>query len=391
MKKEIQFISHCFNVDYRSGSRQALEGLIEKKPDWDSISEKVLQSDIAPLAYDNLSRLKNSKIPPRFLEKLKGVYYYVLVRNQFIQEAFYKISNLFSAEGLSVLALKGLFMLDIIYENTGLRSLADIDLLVKKNDLGRVCRLLQENGYKRLGEYPGQILYFKDGDLPEERFKNILIEVHYDLNLPQPLSISTGFLWHNLMTKKVKGLAMLYPSLENNIIYAALHFFHHFADVFIYQDRFQGAFPSLKSILDIHEIISRKQEAIDWDYILEFCRVNKAGYVIYLSLYLARLYFMTPVPKAFADKIKPSFFRRMILKFFLSDYIDMQNSKITWKKLRLVNCVYYSLLEKSYFRKRFFYPINEFARERHLPYPSFVAFFLYAIRFFLWLNILIFF
>ncbi|MFA5410935.1 MAG: nucleotidyltransferase family protein [Candidatus Omnitrophota bacterium] len=391
MKKEIKFISNCFNTGYRSKSRKALENLREKNLDWDFIFEKMLQSDIAPPAYHNLSGLKNNKIPPLILEKLKSCYYYALIRNQFIRDTLYEILNLFSAEDLSVLALKGIFMLDIIYEDIGSRSLADIDLLVKKNDLERTCRLLQDKGYRRIQEYPGQILYFKGGNSAEDRLRNILIEIHYDLNLPPPLSFSTDFLWHKVIIREVRGVRIVYPCLENNIIYAALHFFHHFSDVFIYQGRFQGAFPSLKSILDIHEIISRKQGAIDWDYILEFCRINKAVYIIYLSMYLSKIYFMTPIPKAFMNKIKPSFFRRIILKVFLSGYIDMQNSKITWKKLRIANCAYYSLLEKSYFRKRFLYPVSEFAKERRLPYPSFVAFFLYAIRFFLWLNILIFF
>lgn len=379
MKKELQFIAHCFNISYRSEAKKELENLIEKKLDWNFILEKILQNDIAPQAYHNLSGLKNKKIPDRFLGCLNKCYYYTTARNLFIEDTLYKILNLFSVENLSIIALKGIFMLDVIYESIVLRNLVDIDLLVKKNDLERIDRLLQQNDYIKFAETTGQVSYREEGNLARAELRRMPIEIHYAFDLAGPLAVSSDFLWHNPIIKDVKGLRMLYPSLENSIIYAALHVVHHFPN------------PPLKSILDIHEIISRNQEAVNWDYILDFCNINKARHFIYLSMFLSKLYFKTPVPEAFMNKIKPSFFRRIILQLFLSYYMDIKNFKVTRKRLVILKCIYYTLIEKSYFRERFFYPVSKFAKEHALPYPSFSALLLYVIRFFLWVNILVFF
>jgi hypothetical protein len=365
MEKELQFISNCFNINYQNNSKEALENIIENNPDWNFIFKKISQSDIAPLACHSLSGLKNDKIPDWFLERLDNSYNQAILKNLFIKETLDGILNLFSTEHIPVIALKGIFMWDVIYGNIALRNLSDIDILVKKSDMGQIERLLQHNGYTKSEERIGEISYLKEDASTQEPLKKILIEIHYDLNLPRPLSIPADFLWNNAIIKDTGGLRMMYPSLENSLIYAALHFFHHFSEAFA-----GLSWPPLKSILDIHEIISKKQTEINWGYILEFSKTYKIRYALYLSLLLSKIYFNTSVPAAVINKIKISFIKRTVLSAFAKRYIFIQHKKIDSRHPKALKCIYYYLMfEKSYFREKLSASINNFAREHNLS-PS---------------------
>ncbi len=49
-------------------------------------------------------------------------------------------------------------MVDIIYKKISVRSLVDIDVLIKKSALEKVKAVLQENGYIKYGGHPGGTL-----------------------------------------------------------------------------------------------------------------------------------------------------------------------------------------------------------------------------------------
>jgi len=385
MKKELRFISNCFNINYQVKSKKILEDLANKNLDWDLILKILIKSDIAPLAFHNLSSFKNNKIPLSFMSELGKKYYYSLAKNLFIQKTLNDTLTLFYNEKIPSIALKGLFMGDIIYENISLRTLNDIDILVKKTDLQQVDRLLQQNGYMKFKEYPAQISYSKDNDAAQNCFKRISIDVHYDLHVSWTSSIiSPDFLWYNTITKDVNGVTTSYPSLENSIIYAVLHFFRHFSVAFICRDIYFLPLPQLKFILDIHEIISMKQDEIDWNYILDFCDRNNTKYILYFSLILSKNYFNTNIPCTVTSRIKPSFQRNFIIHTFLNSYIKMQNKKISYKTMFWTKRVYYSLFKKPYSGDKILTTVSKFAKNHDLPEHSFKTFLLYALRPFLW-------
>jgi hypothetical protein len=52
-----------------------------------------------------------------------------------------------AARGLQVIGLKGIYLLDNVYENIGLRFVSDVDLLVREGDLDAVIACLKDLGY----------------------------------------------------------------------------------------------------------------------------------------------------------------------------------------------------------------------------------------------------
>lgn len=369
MRKELRFISSCFNINYQIESKKIIENLLNKNLDWDFILKKIIQSDIAPLAFYNLSGFKNTEIPAWFLENLKNRRDSAIVKNLFLYREADRLIDLLTRVNISAIALKGAFMSDIIYQNIDVRPLSDIDILIKKSDLEKTEAMMQKNSYIKIGGDLAAMQY-----IPDHGQSKTLIELHHALNIPNDISLPEDFMWSRAEKKEKSPAGMLYPSIEDSIIYAALHFFHHISEAFL----LYAALPSLKSILDIHEIISKKQNEIDWNYIVEFSKKYKIRYILYLSLSLSKTYFKTPVKAGIINELKPPFVRRYAMRMFIiRKYLSVRPGNRYTETFRFV---YYSLLEKPYLKQRIFKTVNTFAKEYNLPYPSVKTYFLYIIR-----------
>jgi len=369
MKNELLFIKNCFNIHYSKQPPKKIAHLVKKSLDWDFILEKLAISDIAPLASYNLSHIKNKNIPREFLDSLDAAQKNAMAKNLLIWKSLEEISADFDSERIPAIPVKGAFMADIIYKDVALRPLADIDLLIKEPDLGKIDAIMLKNACTKSKKGDFSVNYIKE---------KMVIDLHYKLNFPSPLSITHDFIWERARKKGHSGTGMLYPSIEDAVIYTALHFFHHISDAFLYN----APLPPLKHILDIHEIISRKRNEIDWDYILRFSKKYNIRYILYLSLILSKIYFKTAVPHKVINKISPPLIRNKILMIFIKKYINLQARRINYYPKK-INCVYYALFEKPYFKHRLFRPVKDFAEEYGLPHPSLKTYCLYLLRPFL--------
>jgi len=381
MKNELLFISNCFNLYYNKLSLEKIEELTKKELYWDFILKKLIQSDIAPLAFHNLSIIKNNEIPKQFLDSLNNIYNYTIVKNIFIEKALEEILNAFYMEGIPVIPLKGAFMIGALYENIALRPLGDIDLLIKERDLDKIDAILLKNAYIKIKKDLFTVSYIK---------KKTLVELHYKLNLPLSLSIPHDFIWENALPEKIDNMTISYPSLEDAVIYSALHFSHHLSEAILCL----SSYPGLKSILDIHEIISRKKESISWDYIIDASKKYKITAIVYSALYLSKLYFNTDIPWRRVRRMAPILLRRKVLEIFLlNKYLWLiavnDKSEILLRRFpHAASLVYSCLFEEDCFKEKpFLCSVRKFAEKHYLPYPSFRAYFLYSIRIFLFIFI----
>lgn len=383
MKNELRFISACFNINYHFRASGKIKRLAKKGLDWDFILKKLVQSDIAPLAFYNLSGLKDSKIPERFISSLNDIYNTTAIKNILIWKDLENTLNAFYSEKIPAIPLKGAFMVDVIYKDISPRPLSDIDILVKRSDLDKINGLMTKKEYIKTKEDPFTVTYAK---------KTVIMELHHRINLPEPVNMPREFMWKNAEEKKIRDFHVLYPSPEDALIYSALHFCHHLSDAILYL----SPFPGLKSILDIHEIVSKKKTALDWGYITKISKKYGISSMVYSGLHLSKICFDTAMPPGCLGSIEPDFFKRKILgAFLLNEYqrlIDMDDkSKIgLFKSPYETNLVYSCLFNAGHpGSKLFSRPIKEFAEKHGLPHPSLKTFFLYLIRPFLFIKMLL--
>ena len=125
--------------------------VLTDRVDWDTLVQRATRHGIAPLLYRTLSRIDDASAVPRAVrEKLRTAYYNNIARNMLLYQELQTVLMAFNASGIDVIVLKGAILAEVVYENIGLRAIGDIDLLVKKEDLGKVKQELIQLEYQAL-------------------------------------------------------------------------------------------------------------------------------------------------------------------------------------------------------------------------------------------------
>src|SRR3990172_9201402 len=148
LSNENSLLLYCAQTTVSENTGTQLNELLSRSLDWKFISEAAFSRNIAQLLYHNLKGLGNRHlIPPEVLEKLKKAYHGNIARNMFLYAELRNIVNAFQSAGLKVIALKGAALAGIVYRDAGLRPMMDLDLLVRKEDLGIAQRIMTDLHY----------------------------------------------------------------------------------------------------------------------------------------------------------------------------------------------------------------------------------------------------
>jgi len=118
---------------------QAIDTLILNIEDWDYFSTQIIERGLAPIFYKKLPLLSNSQlIPTQVQTRLRAAYYKTVSRSMMLYGAYHEVTEQFIKAGIPVIALKGMYISEHLYQDIGLRLMSDIDLLVREED-GERC------------------------------------------------------------------------------------------------------------------------------------------------------------------------------------------------------------------------------------------------------------
>ncbi|HVH72272.1 MAG TPA: nucleotidyltransferase family protein [Candidatus Dormibacteraeota bacterium] len=200
--------------------------------------------------------------------------------------------ELFSANGISALVIKGPVLASVAYGDPSLRSYGDIDLLVRQDDIRRATELLMASGYQATvsldsidsGKIPGQYLFSK-------RDSKLLVELHNNLTLryfPRPLPIEE--LFSRQIRVRLDAHEVPAPSLEDHLAIVCVHGAKHFWE-------------RLSSITDVAGLVSR-QTSIDWERAEAHARAVEAEHLLHTGLRLAADVLHAELPEAISSPVR---------------------------------------------------------------------------------------
>lgn len=325
--------------------------------------------------YFTISRL-NSKEPfgnTESFKYLKNAYLLNFVKNILLKREFMHINRKFRESGIIAAPIKGMALLYDVYDDPGLRQLADIDILVKNEYLKKSEHILMNLGYElALGRFSKRYYCNHHCHLP---FRNkYLVELHWNLSVSQPNRIVIPELWQRLRNIESEENIITLLSPEDTILSIALHL-----------RRFNRPF-SLKYIVDIYKIIEKYKEKLDWYYILKCARTNRLFSLIYYTLVSVNIALEYPIRSQIIDIFYPGVLRAFLLKSLIkrtkkSGVEKIRKSaffrKTSYIFLRFL--LYDRALDFANFIQTI--PIEEFARFYSIEFPSKKAIILYKIRF----------
>ncbi|MEW6570516.1 MAG: nucleotidyltransferase family protein [Nitrospirota bacterium] len=258
--------------------------LISLSLDWDRILESAFSQGVAPLLYNNFKNINEKHcIPREVMDRLQRAYHGNIARNMYIYDELLRIVKAFSDKKVKVIVLKGATLAKIVYGDIGLRSMLDIDLLVKQEDLVRAKEIMSDINYVAERNVQPEAWYRKNHyHLPRymHKEKPIVVEIHWHITR-NFFSPDIEKWWGRARHIKLNGCNITVPSPEDIITHLCLHLYNHG-----YNSRM-----ILREICDINETLNHYQEEINWALFHE--EINKHGLQkpVYSILYLVEKFY----------------------------------------------------------------------------------------------------
>jgi hypothetical protein len=190
--------------------------------DWLMTMETANQQRMLPILYHTLKDfLPDLYLPFDIAEKMRSAYHGSAVINLKLYKQLLKIVDLFDKRGIEVILLKGAHLAEAVYVNIALRPMSDIDLLVKKNDLPEVHKILLAADYGFKNEKP---LSDSKHLAPYVKQDEVSLEVHFHItNPPYSNRISLDDLWKRSRVEKFENTRVRVLSPEDLLIHLCLH------------------------------------------------------------------------------------------------------------------------------------------------------------------------
>jgi hypothetical protein len=263
--------------------------------EWKALLRLSTLHGVAPLFYHRLSNA-GVKVPEEVFEGLYKAYHGNVFRNIQYYHELYEVLKRLQRGCIDVIVLKGAHLAKTVYQSQALIVMGDIDLLVKKADLGQAEKILLEMGYgpterpsikKQCAEHHHLVTFRKTDAIP--------IEIHWTIfELMPPFKIRVDMLWKQARAFMVEDVQVYCLSPEDLLFHLCIH------------TAYQNSFFGIRFLCDIHNTI--RYYEIDWDILFHRAQQWKADKTVYLALYMARDWLATLVPEKVLEQFKPDDF-----------------------------------------------------------------------------------
>lgn len=229
-------------------------------------------------------------------ENLYQSYINSAVRNTIFLEDARVLLQALQHAGISAAGLKGIYLLENIYGDIGSRSMGDIDILVKKQDLGDCLEVMKGMGYT-------PTTYFSLGDQnidtkhvpPMKKKSGPMVEVHWTLlEEDEPFTIDASALWERMIPAKIANCEVLALGLEDLILHLCLHLtYQHYLRL------------GLRGFLDIALVVHKFRAEIDWQKLIHIAKSWGSERVTALTLKLVETELKVPIPAEVFSALLP--------------------------------------------------------------------------------------
>ena len=139
------------SVDAGESDISRLRSLLEKLGDWETVLRLADNHGTSSLLYQNLLRLADVRlagiVPSSTLASLRHRYEGNVYKSLFLTRELIRIVDRLDRLGIDAVPYKGVVMSEVYYGDMALRQSGDIDLFVRKRDVGRVKAALRELEY----------------------------------------------------------------------------------------------------------------------------------------------------------------------------------------------------------------------------------------------------
>lgn len=232
---------------------------VEQSLDSTALVNQAIRLGLAPMLYRAVRDQSVPRLHSGGMRALQEAYIHTTAQNALAMKTLAVILRALSEADVPVILLKGAALLATVYDDIGLRPMADLDLLVPFQTLEQCLAALERQGYE-----PTEIFPFQDktgycwGQLALEKADahDVVLELHWHLldnpHYAQKMSAGALLPRSRQVAFADQNVRILNP--EEQILHLCAHsLYHHRGEV-------------ARTCVDLALIA--QTEPIDWDYLL---------------------------------------------------------------------------------------------------------------------------
>lgn len=333
-----ELILICARKDLNDELIKKSEVLITEGVDWERFCHLTMKSGVVALIYNSLVRISgHTYISEQVIDKLRAISNFIILKSVFQERELVKILELFTAQDIPVIPLKGIALAKRLYGDIAARGLSgDFDFLIREADKEKAYSLLRKINYtlmldKEAERYECQYVFAK--------LKGTIIDLHLDITLTgrSPERI-TGF-WQGARMV-TDGRVNYYEFKEEELLlYLCTHL--------VCSDCCRN----LRSLSDINQLLYNHHLVINWDSIIKKAKQWRLSSSLYVALSMCKKLFNSPILNEILNKIKPSLLKRALIGIFTNKKFILQNCKRKEIMSSYLGFVFFELVEaKTFFQ-----------------------------------------
>jgi Uncharacterised nucleotidyltransferase len=292
--KEQTIVLLCSSLNINERKAAQIKKITKENIIWDKVVNIAKEQRVICLLYKNLKQITSDEVPEDILLKSKHYYLGNSKRNLSLSVRLVNIINLFKANNIAAVPFKGPAQAETVYEDIGLRSFNDLDILISRKDITKARDLLIKNNFLLTTRLPesqfSTYIYHENFFNFFDKTRNLNIDLHWEITgryslIPIYLEdIENRLIEINLVEQKISSLCF-----EDMLIYLCIHSTSHCWD-------------KLESICSIAEII-KSNKIIDWQIIEKRAVDLKCKRMVHLGLALAKDLFDIKLPEEIEKEI----------------------------------------------------------------------------------------
>lgn len=319
-RNEDLLLHYCARTNIDLLCQLKIKNILSPHLDWAYFLESAQKELLCPLLYKAFLKIEGAKgiVPSDIWQRLKDTYYFTLSGNILHLGQLEEIIAHFQKENIKTIIFKGIMLAQMVYADMGLRSSGDIDILVRRDDLFKVDKVLRGlNYYTASGvRSPGEVhfnnyrnsffyLHQDEKKIPVHIYWHIINLLPYNKNISSGIDMDK--IWAEAEPIKLGDASLCTFSKYYQIIYLSMHAFSH-------------SFYPLTLLSDINEFLRAEAEGLDWDKLVEEAYKSGLYKQVYYTLYLSKQILEAALPEDTLAKLKPkkiSLFERRFIQSVL--------------------------------------------------------------------------
>jgi hypothetical protein len=298
------FLAHL--IDPTTSFQMPFEGDLAELGAW------LIAQEIGPLAYSRWPEAWSNQVKP-----LKIDVFSAIAQTSLHFERLQRVGAALGEVGIPFVVLKGVALAQTSYPDPTLRTMSDVDIWVRAEDMEKAYRLINQLGFTAHGNErrPPKLQALAHGEIQFYDNQGGLVELHWSpvsgWLLQHSAVIDLAGMWDrtslpDLQNSRVGLGGGRILAAEDMIIQIALHT--------AVNHRFRLA--AIRSFIDI--ALTVKTREVNWQLVVERSEHWRVKTAVWCTLNLVQQLIGLPGAESALRQIAPTRFRRFLIKRFVS-------------------------------------------------------------------------